>query len=66
MIKNLKNGDLYSNRKDAKNRLGGLGAYNSSMRRGELLFVNDSSLTINHLNQKLSYEKEGNLLWWGL
>ena len=72
MIKNLKNGDLYSNRKDAKNRLGGLGAYNSSMRRGELLFVNDSSellfvndssLTINHLNQKLSYEKEGNLLW---
>ena len=63
MILNLKNGDLYSNRKDAKNRLGGLGAYNSSMRRGELLFVNDSSLTINHLNQKLSYEKEGNLLW---
>ena len=63
MIKNLKNGDLYSNRKDAKNRLGGLGAYNSSMRRGELLFVNDSSLTINHLIQKLSYEKEGNLLW---
>ena len=63
MIKNLKNGDLYSNRKDAKIRLGGLGAYNSSMRRGELLFVNDSSLTINHLNQKLSYEKEGNLLW---
>lgn len=63
MIKNLKNGDLYSNRKDAKNRLGGLGAYNSSMRRGELLFVNDSSLTINHLIQKQSYEKEGNLLW---
>ena len=63
MIKNLKNGDLYSNRKDAKNRLGGLGAYNSSMRRGELLFVNDSNLTINHLNQKQSYEKEGNLLW---
>ena len=63
MIKNLKNGDLYSNRNDAKNRLGGLGAYNSSMRRGELLFVNDSSLTINHLNQKQSYEKEGNLLW---
>ncbi len=63
MIKNLKNGDLYSNRKDAKNRLGGLGAYNSSMRRGELLFVNDSSLALNYLNQKLSYEKEGNLLW---
>ena len=59
MILNLKNGDLYTNRKDAKNRLGGLGAYNSSMRRGELLFVNDSSLTLNHLNQKLSYGKEG-------
>lgn len=63
MIRNIRTGEMYSNRKDAKNRLGGLGAYNSSMRRGELLFVNDSSLTINHLNQKLSYEKEGNLLW---
>ena len=63
MIKNRVTGDIYGNRKEAKNRLGGLGAYNSSMRRGELLFVNNSSLTINHLNQKLSYEKEGNLLW---
>ncbi len=63
MIKNLKNGDLYSNRREAKNKLGGLGAYNSSMRRGELLFLNGSSLTFNNLNQKLSYEKEGNLLW---
>ena len=63
MIKNRVTGDIYGNRKEAKNRLGGLGAYNSSMRRGELLFVNDSSLTINHLNQKLYYEKEGNLLW---
>ena len=63
MIKNRVTGDIYGNRKEAKNRLGGLGAYNSSMRRGELLFVNESSLTINHLNQKLSYEKEGNLLW---
>ena len=63
MIKNIKTGDIYGNRKEAKNRLGGLGAYNSSMRRGELLFVNDSSLMINHLIQKLSYEKEGNLLW---
>ncbi len=63
MILNLKNGDLYTNRKDAKNRLGGLGAYNSSMRRGELLFVNDSSLTLNHLNQKLSYEKDREFLW---
>ena len=63
MIKNRVTGDIYGNRKEAKNRLGGLGAYNSSMRRGELLFVNDSILTINHLNQKLSYEKEGELLW---
>ena len=63
MILNRVTGDIYGNRKEAKNRLGGLGAYNSSMRRGELLFVNDSNLTINHLNQKLSYEKEGNLLW---
>lgn len=63
MIKNIKTGDIYGNRKEAKNRLGGLGAYNELMKRGELLFVNDSSLTINHLNQKLSYEKEGNLLW---
>jgi len=63
MIKNRVTGDIYGNRKEAKNRLGGLGAYNSSMRRGELLFVNDSNLTINHLNQKQSYEKEGNLLW---
>ena len=63
MIQNLRNGDLYSNRKEAKMRLGGHLAFNLSMERGELLFVNDSSLTINHLNQKLSYEKEGNLLW---
>ena len=63
MIKNRVTGDIYGNRKEAKNRLGWLGAYNSSMRRGELLFVNDSNLTINHLNQKQSYEKEGNLLW---
>ena len=59
MIKNLKNGDLYSNRKDAKNRLGGLGAFNASMRRGELLFINDSNSIYNHLNQKLSSGKEG-------
>lgn len=63
MIKNLKNGDLYSNRKDAKNRLGGLGAYNELMKRGGLQFLNGSSLTFNNLIQKLSYEKEGNLLW---
>lgn len=57
MIQNLRNGDLYSNRKEAKIRLGGLGAYNASMRRGELLFVNGNSMS-NYLNQKQSYEKE--------
>jgi hypothetical protein len=40
-------------------RLGGLGAFNASMRRGELLFINDSNSVYNHLNQKLSYGKEG-------
>ena len=57
MIQNLRNGDLYSTRKEAKIRLGGLGAYNASMRRGELLFVNGNSMS-NYLNQKQSYEKE--------
>ena len=57
MIQNLRNGDLYSNRKEAKIRLGGLGAYNASMRRGELLLVNGNSMS-NYLNQKQSYEKE--------
>ena len=59
MIQNLRNGDLYSNRKEAKMRLGGLGAFNTSMRKGELLFINDSNSVYNHLNQKLSYGKEG-------
>ena len=63
MIQNLRNGDLYSNRKEAKMRLGGLGAFNASMRRGDLLFINNSSLTLNHLNQKLAYEKDRELLW---
>ena len=58
MIKNLCTGDLYSNRKEAKIRLGGLGAYNASMRRGELLFINGNSMN-NHLNQKQAYGKEG-------
>lgn len=59
MIQNLRNGDLYSNRKEAKMRLGGLGAFNASMRRGELLFINDCNSVYNYLNQKLSYGKEG-------
>lgn len=59
MIQNLRNGDLYSNRKEAKMRLGGLGAFNASMRRGELLFVDNGSSIDNTLNQKLSYGKEG-------
>ena len=57
MIKNRVTGDIYGNRKEAKNRLGGLGAYNSSMRRGELLFIN-GSLALNHLIQKQSYAEE--------
>ena len=40
MIRNIRTGEMYGNRKEAKNRLGGLGAYNSAMRRGELLFIN--------------------------
>ena len=59
MIQNLRNGDLYSNRKEAKMRLGGLGAFNASMRRGELQFISDGNSVYNHLNQKLSYGKEG-------
>ena len=62
MIRNIRTGEMYGNRKEAKNRLGGLGAYNSAMRRGELLFIN-GSLALNHLNQKQSYEKDRNLLW---
>ena len=62
MIQNLVTGEIYGNRREAKNKLGGLGAYNSAMRRGELLFIN-GSLALNNLIQKLSYEKEGNLLW---
>lgn len=62
MIQNLRNGDLYSNRKEAKMRLGGLGAFNASMRRGELLFINDCNSVYNYLNQKLSYGKEGKMV----
>ncbi len=57
MIKNRVTGDIYGNRKEAKKRLGGLGEYNSAMRRGELLFIN-GSLALNHLNQKQSYAEE--------
>ena len=63
MILNRVTGDIYGNRKEAKNRLVGLGAYNELMKRGGLQFLNGSSLTFNNLIQKLSYEKEGNLLW---
>jgi hypothetical protein len=48
---------MYGNRKEAKKRLGGLGEYNSALRRGELLFIN-GSLALNHLNQKQSYAEE--------
>ena len=57
MIRNIRTGEMYGSRKEAKNRLGGLGAYNSAMRRGELLFIN-GSLALNHLIQKLSYAEE--------
>ena len=57
MIHNRRTGEFYGNRKEAKFRLGGLGAYNASMRRGELLFINGNSMS-NYLNQKQSYEKE--------
>ena len=63
MIRNIRTGEMYGNRKEAKKRLGGLGAYNELMKRGGLQFLNGSSLTFNNLIQKLSYEKEGNLLW---
>ncbi len=59
MIQNLVTGEIYGNRREAKNKLGGLGAYNELMKRGGLQFLNGSSLTFNKLIQKLSYEKEG-------
>ena len=58
MIKNLRNGDLYSNRNEAKMRLGGHLAFNLSMERGELLFIENGSSTANKLKKGLSYEKE--------
>ena len=63
MIKNRITGDVYGNRKEAKSKLGGLGAYNELMKRGELQFLDGSSLTFNNLIQKRSYEKEGKFLW---
>ena len=57
MIQNLVTGEIYGNRREAKNKLGGLGAYNELMKRGGLQFLNGSSLTFNNLIQKLSYEK---------
>ena len=58
MIQNLVTGEIYGNRREAKNKLGGLGAYNELMKRGGLQFLNDSSLALNHLNQKQSYAEE--------
>ena len=31
MIRNIRTGEMYGNRKEAKKRLGGLGEYNSAM-----------------------------------
>lgn len=58
MIQNLRNGDLYSNRKEAKMRLGGHLAFNLSMERGELLFIENGSSMGNKLMKGLSYEKD--------
>ena len=63
MIQNLRNGDLYSNRKEAKARLGGHLAFNESMQRGELLFIENGSSIANKLMKGLSYEKDRKLLW---
>ncbi len=54
MIQNLRNGDLYSNRKEAKMRLGG----HLSMERGELLFIENGSSMANKLMKGLSHEKD--------
>ncbi len=58
MIQNLRNGDLYSNRKEAKMRLGGHLAFNLSMERGELLFIENGSSMGNKLMKGLSHEKD--------
>ena len=58
MIQNLRNGDLYSNRKEAKMRLGGRLAFNLSMERGELLFIENGSSMANKLMKGLSHEKD--------
>ena len=57
MIQNLRNGDLYSNRKEAKMRLGGHLAFNLSMERGELMFIENGSSLANKLTKGLSHEK---------
>lgn len=58
MILNNLTGEYYRNRKDAKERLGGLGQFNKSMRRGELLFIYDGgSFDNEQFKQKLSYEE---------
>ena len=58
MIQNRKTGELYGNRKEAKMRLGGHLAFNLSMQRGELLFIDNGSSMANKLTKGLSYEEE--------
>lgn len=58
MIKNRVTGDIYGNRKEAKMRLGGHLAFNASMERGELLFIENGSSIVNKLMKGLSYEQE--------
>ncbi len=58
MIKNRVTGDIYGNRKEAKMRLGGHLAFNLSMERGELMFIENGSSLANKLTKGLSYEKD--------
>ncbi len=58
MIKNRVTGDIYGNRKEAKMRLGGHLAFNLSMERGELLFIENGSSMGNKLMKGLSHEKD--------
>ena len=58
MIKNRVTGDIYGNRKEAKMRLGGHLAFNLSMERGELMFIENGSSLANKLMKGLSHEKD--------
>ena len=63
MILNRVTGDIYGNRKEAKIRLGGHLAFNLSMKKGELLFIENGSSIANKLTKGLAYEEDRELLW---